>query len=258
MTRIDYNDALHRTYHEARRLSPETATLWMAVARGYVGERNAPAILDLGCGTGRFTPLLADAFGARVIGVEPADKMRSVAQEKSRHPNVQYLKGTAERIPAQDRSFDVGWVSMVVHHVSDLDACARELHRVVRPGGLVLIRNSFSGRLQTVRAYEFFPDALAIDNARLPKVETVRSAFEAIGFGFVDFRGVEQIIDTSLTEHVARIRQRGVSTFELISDEEFERGIRRMEQAARDEDPPKPVTERIDFLVMHRGGGAEE
>ena len=230
----------------------------MDVARGYVGERDGPTILDLGSGTGRFTPPLADAFGARVIGIEPADKMRSVAEKESPHPNVQYLKGTAEGIPAEDQSFDVAWLSMIVHHVSDLAACAKELCRVLKPDGLVLIRSSFSGRLQTVHAYEFFPSALAVDNARLPKVEAARSTFETNGFRFVDFRAVEQVINSNLAEHVARIRQRGVSTFELISDEEFERGIELMEQAARDEVPPKPVTELIDLLVLCRGGGGEE
>jgi len=257
MSKIDYDDNLHRTYHKARELSPETSRLWMAVAREYVGGRDRPTILDLGSGTGRFTPLLADAFGARVIGVEPADKMRSVAEKESRHPNVRYIKGSAERIPGEDESFDIAWLSMIVHHVSDLGACAKELCRVLKPDGLVLIRSSFSGRLQAVHAYEFFPGALAVDNARLPKVEAVRSTFETRGFRFVDFRAVEQVIDRSLTEHVARLRQRGVSTFELISDEEFERGIELMEQAARDEDPPKPVTELIDLLVLCRGGGGE-
>ena len=252
MSKIDYNDSLHRTYHKARELLPETASLWMDVARGYVGGRDGPTILDLGSGTGRFTPRLADAFGARVIGIEPADKMRSVAEKESPHPNVQYLKGTAERIPAEDDSFDIAWLSMIVHHISNLAACAKELCRVLKPDGLVLIRNSFSGRLQTVRAYEFFPSALAVDNARLPKVEAVRSTFETRGFHFVGFRAVEQVIDSSLAEHVDRIRRRGVSTFELISAEEFERGIKLMQEAAREENPPKPVTEMIDFLVLRR------
>jgi len=40
---------------------------------------------------------------------------------------------------------------MVIHHVGDVDACAGELHRVVKPGGLVFIRNVFSGQQDGAR-----------------------------------------------------------------------------------------------------------
>ena len=53
---------------------------------------------------------------------------------------------------------------------------------------------------------------------------------------------------------MTRMRKRGWSTSELISDEDFGRGIQLMEQAARKEDPPEPVTELIDLLVLRRPG----
>jgi hypothetical protein len=71
---------------------------------------------------------------------------------------------------------------MVIHHGPDLGACARELHRVVKPAELAFIRNTFSGRLAGIRPYEFCPSARAIDEARLPRVEQIRDAFEARGF----------------------------------------------------------------------------
>ena len=79
MGKIDFDDRLHRTYQKGRALLPETQALWMEVAGRYLGEARELTILDLGCGTGRFSPLLAEAFGSDVVGVEPADKMRAVA-----------------------------------------------------------------------------------------------------------------------------------------------------------------------------------
>jgi hypothetical protein len=59
---------------------------------------------------------------------------------------------------------------MVIHHVPDLDACARELCRFLKPDGLVFIRNTFGGRLEGIPHYEFFPSARAIDEAPRPLV----------------------------------------------------------------------------------------
>jgi SAM-dependent methyltransferase len=141
---------------------------------------------------------------------------------------------------------------MVVHHVPDLGACVGELHRVLKPGGLVLIRNAYRDRLAGIRHYEFFPSAGALDEARLPSVEAMQRAFEAGHFRLVALEPVEQVIDRTFREHVDRLRLRGMSTLALISDKEFEQGMARLEDAARSEDPARPVTEVIDLMVFKR------
>jgi hypothetical protein len=141
---------------------------------------------------------------------------------------------------------------MVVHHVPDLDACARELHRVVKRDGLVFIRNTFSGRLDGIRHYEFFPAARAIDEARLPRVERVREAFEVRGFTTHALDTIEQEIDPSLTAHYDRIQRRALSSFELLADSEFEQGLARMRAAIERETDPIPVREKVDLLVLRR------
>src|SRR2546425_12505685 len=107
---------------------------------------------------------------------------------------------------------------MVIHHVRNVAACARELHRVVKPHGLVFIRNVFSGRLDSVGYYEFFPSARAIDEARLPTVDGVRDAFVARGFAEVALDSIEQQIDPILQAHYERIERRALAAFELLTD----------------------------------------
>jgi ubiquinone/menaquinone biosynthesis C-methylase UbiE len=252
MNRTNYNGRIHEKYQEARRLLPETGRLWMDMVRRFVDATKDLTVLDLGSGTGRFSVLLADALHARVIAVEPSDKMRAVAMRDNTHTSVRYVKGSAEEIPLQDGSCDILWTSMVVHHISRLDRAAAEIHRVLRPEGKVFIRNSFKNRLDSTRFYEFFPSALAIDNERLPSVESVKRAFEQNGFQLEHFDAVQQVIDRTFKDHVERIRKRGLSTFELISDEEFQAGLRLMEKTAETEDPSREVTEKIDFMVFSR------
>lgn len=91
MTRVDYDRRLHQAYRAGRSLSAATGRLWMDAISGHVGRARADlTILDLGAGTGRFSVLLADAFRARVVAVEPSVKMRADAERGSAHPRVDY------------------------------------------------------------------------------------------------------------------------------------------------------------------------
>ena len=253
MTRVDYNRRLYSAYRDGRILSDDNGRLWMAaVGRHVGGARSNLVILDLGAGTGRSSTLLAGAFDAWVVGVEPSEKMRDEAVRGSAHPRVVYRDGSAASIPAAAGEFDFAFMSMVVHHVPDLSACAGELHRVVKPGGSVFVRNTFSGRLDSVPLYRFFPSARAIDEARMPRVEQVRDAFRAHGFDFVALDTIAQQIDASRQAHYERLEHRAISTFELMTDAEFREGLERMRQAVERETAPAPVVERIDLLVLRR------
>ncbi len=252
---IDYDQGLYRAYHEGHAMSEATGRLWMDALGRHLASRAGLAILDLGAGAGRFSPLLADAFGARVVAVEPSDMMRAEAARHRAHPRVTYLPGAAERIPAPDAEFDVAFLSMVIHHVRNRALGAREVFRVVKPGGIGFVRNVFSGRLDGVRYFEFFPEARALDEARLPTVTAVRDAFLAAGFAFVAFETVRQEIDPSLAAHYERIKRRAVSTLALLPDADYEAGLERMRRAAETETRPRPVVEEIDLLVLRRPGG---
>jgi ubiquinone/menaquinone biosynthesis C-methylase UbiE len=239
VTRVDYDRRLYRTYRAGRSLSPDTGRLWMDALAGHVGrDRSDLTILDLGAGTGRFSVLLAEAFASQVVAVEPSEKMRAEAERGSPHARVVYRDGAAGAIPAANGAFDFALLSMVIHHVPDLDACARELYRVVKPAGLVFIRNTFSGRLASIRHYEFFPSARAIDEARLPSVERIRDAFEARGFAMEALDTLEQEIDPSLAAHSDRLERRALSSFDLMTDTDFQQGLARLRLAAS-LDPPR-------------------
>jgi ubiquinone/menaquinone biosynthesis C-methylase UbiE len=104
--RVDYDERQWAVYERGRRLSPERAALWTCVLARYVDSNHHPTILDLGSGTGAYSQLLAEAFDASVIGVEPSARMRRVAEREHADPRVRYLDGAAERIPLPDDSCD--------------------------------------------------------------------------------------------------------------------------------------------------------
>jgi ubiquinone/menaquinone biosynthesis C-methylase UbiE len=80
-------------------------------------RRRPLAGLDVGSGTGRFTPALAQAFEP-VTGIEPAVR-REVAEAAARHPDVRYLAECAEDMPASSGSPDYALMFLSWYHVQD-------------------------------------------------------------------------------------------------------------------------------------------
>lgn len=99
-------------------------------------------VIDLGCGTGCFSELLAAHFGVQVIGIDPSQKMVDQARQRPATGNVVYRQGSGEALPLPDNSADLVFMSMIYHHLTDPTAVARECHRVLREGGYACIRNA--------------------------------------------------------------------------------------------------------------------
>jgi ubiquinone/menaquinone biosynthesis C-methylase UbiE len=254
---IDYDDMAAR-YQAGRALSEEAARAWTTALAPFVRGAAAPTILDLGAGTGRFAARFAVSFDARVIGVEPSAGMLAAAVRQERPKNLIYVAGTAERIPLADASCDLAWMSQVWHHVRDHRACAKDLQRVVRPGGHVLVRATFGDRLDGFPTlFQFWPASRAIC-AQLPTLRETVDVFKASGFAVVEHRRVQQVTAGSLQEFATRTKFRADSALALISDAEFQEGQAAVERTAAAEASPAPVVEIIDLLVFHHMTSAHE
>jgi ubiquinone/menaquinone biosynthesis C-methylase UbiE len=250
--RVDYDEHQHAVYAAGRGLTAPISELWTGIFARYIDARTRPTILDLGSGTGMYSQLLARQFDARVVGVEPSRRMREIAEREHAHDHVRYIEGTAGQIPVGDASCDVALLSNVIHHVEDRHACAAELDRVVRPGGLVLLRGTLLDSVPGVPFFDFFPTALAIDMQRMPSVDELAAVFASHGLEKVHGEVVRQQSAVDLQAYYDRIRHRAVSTLELIDDEDFEQGLERMREAARREHTPTPVFEPVNLVVFRR------
>jgi ubiquinone/menaquinone biosynthesis C-methylase UbiE len=246
---IDY-DQMSDRYQSGRSLSGAAAAIWTAVVASFLRDCAHPRILDLGSGTGRFSSLFARSLDATVVGVEPSTGMLAVAARQDRHDNLFYLAGSAESLPINRATCDLAWLSHVWHHIRDRSACAKDLSRVVRRGGHVLVRGTFGDRLEGFPAlFQFWPATRAIC-AQLPTINQTVGVFEANGFTLVEHRCIQQETAGSLGEFATRTRARADSALMLISDSEFEEGQMAIEAAASAECEPKPVVEVIELLAF--------
>ncbi len=108
------------------------------------GVQPGQRVLDVGCGTGYFARLLAQAVGpeGHVVGIDPSSAMISYARRQAGPAsNCQFQIGAAEALEFPAANFDVVVSSLVMHHLpEDLRVTALlEMRRVLRPGGSMLV-----------------------------------------------------------------------------------------------------------------------
>ncbi|HEY0388703.1 MAG TPA: class I SAM-dependent methyltransferase [Gaiellales bacterium] len=105
---------------------------------GLAGEVAGLRVLDAGCGPGLYAEQLA-ASGADVVAVDSSERMVRLAQERLGDRAVVQRADLEQPLRFDDGSFDLVVSALVIHYVADRAATLREFHRVLRPGGHVVM-----------------------------------------------------------------------------------------------------------------------
>ena len=245
---------LARAYADVRSdLSESIRTVWGEAFRSAVPTGMPRRVLDLGCGTGRFTVLLGQLFGAPTIGVDGSPAM---LHERLAAPGlpVAFMSADATALPFRKASFDVALLSMVYHLLSTAGvagAAVGELHRIVQPRGWVLLRTPSLEIIDRISWMPFFPGARALDERRLPPRRQIVATFDDAGFTTHTHRVIEHEFAPSPLHALEAVRRRPFSTLRLLPDAAFEEGLRRYEAHCRTA-PRMPLIEPLDFFVFQR------
>ena len=164
------------SYVKGRPDYPPEITAWL---RERVGLRSGVTVVDLGAGTGKFTPQLLQT-GAKVVAIEPVAQMRG--KLSTALPQVEALAGSAEAMPLPDASVDAVVCAQSFHWFATHDALA-EIHRVLKPGGrLGLVWNMRDGRVDWVAKLDAIVSRAEGDTPRYC-TGAWRQAFPFAGFG---------------------------------------------------------------------------
>jgi SAM-dependent methyltransferase len=117
-------------------------------------------------------------------------------------------------------------MTSVIHHIENKEMALREIYRILKGGGtIVVLTYSHSGvRKHLLRD---FPGVLAIDLKRIPSIPSLKSMMAMIGFRDVHHHVVQ--CDEGyvpVDDYLVRVRDKYISTLTLLSEEEFQRGLR--------------------------------
>jgi ubiquinone/menaquinone biosynthesis C-methylase UbiE len=246
-------DDIAERYDRSRALPADVERQWADLLTRHVGSRPAVSV-DLGCGTGRFTRILASAFGGRVIGIDPSRPMLTAAREALRvTPGVMLLQGRAEAVPLAPASADLILMSMSYHHVADKPAALASIRRTLRPGGAFCVRTCSREALDSYLYQRFFPEARAFDELRFPTRGGLVDEVTRAGFTRRRFETVRQRVADSLSSYRENAALRAHSDLQAVTDEQFAEGMRRFDEWIATQVADRAVFEEVDLFTFSAG-----
>jgi SAM-dependent methyltransferase len=131
-------------------------------------------VLDIGCGHGHIHPyLIGTDVPLKLFGTDVASTV--VEEARLMNPSVTYQSYGGEHLPYEDRSFDVAFTIAVMHHVppAQWPAFLKEMRRVVRPGGMIVVfeHNPINPLTQwVVRTCPIDENAVLLGSGRLSRL----------------------------------------------------------------------------------------
>ena len=104
-------------------------------------------VLDVGCGMGETTNLLANYYkGIHITGLDQDKALLEIAKSKPKTENstIEYLEGNAIQLPFDDNHFDFVFSRFLLMHVPDALTALKEFYRVCKKGGFLFLRSLIS------------------------------------------------------------------------------------------------------------------
>jgi ubiquinone/menaquinone biosynthesis C-methylase UbiE len=227
--RVDY-DLIASTYD--RRYQENDYSGVEAALTAFVGEPGDARVLEVGCGTGHWLRFVGDT-GIRVTGLDASERMLALA--KSQAPQAALARGSAERLPWQNRAFDRVLCINALHHFQDKFGFLSEAMRVLRPGGqLLTIGVDPHAGVDEWYIYKYFEKALEIDRGRYPASGQIREWMQAAGFADCTTRVIQHLtvrLDARTALQQGRLDKSVTSQLGVLTDEEYRQGIARVREA---------------------------
>ncbi|HEY0619715.1 MAG TPA: class I SAM-dependent methyltransferase [Kribbella sp.] len=200
--------------------------LWVREFARCVPEQRPLTVLDLGSGRGEFTPALAAEFGGDVYGVEPIATQRQIAALVAAHARVTYLEGSADVIPLPDQTCDLAVLIDPFEQFGVERFSLEEVARVLRRGGVVLIRSQFAEHLPELHWYRYFPSARQVDADLHPSLGRVRELAARAGLVVLPEPVlVSADVPRDLRASYDQLRRRSPAALKKLSADEREAGF---------------------------------
>jgi ubiquinone/menaquinone biosynthesis C-methylase UbiE len=248
---FDAGDLAER-YDRGRELPSETMQLWMDELASHM-PAGLSRVLDLGCGTGRFTAPLSRRLAVPVYGVDVSRRMLAVAAGTLAGSSGTLIQATAGKLPFRDASFDAALLSMVLHHIRLVPHATVELARVVRPAGILLIRTATIEIMSSYLWARFFPEGTTMEAARLLRADEIPPLVP--GFALRVHRVIPQQFASDPSDYCHKISERALSSLRAIPNAAFAAGLAALQRHCAAA-PQEPIYEDVDLFIFERTAAA--
>ena len=166
------------------------------------------SVLDVACGRGESSRVLAARFGCHVVGVdyssENIDRANALTAGFSLSGRVRFVQGDAERLPFEDSSFDVVICECSLCIFPNLGKALKEFRRVLRPGGRLGISDVILNKQVPASLQDLFGHVLCISGAL--SVDGYCDALESAGYSSIRSRDASGAISDMIERAERRAR----------------------------------------------------
>jgi ubiquinone/menaquinone biosynthesis C-methylase UbiE len=215
---------------DAERYSRDNLAFWtpIMVRLGRIRERDD--VLDVGCATGGLTASIAKATDAGLVGCDHSIAMLEYARRVRRGSSVQWVQGDAVRLPFADGSYDRIVASLVVHQIPDRERALRELSRVLRSTGVLLVRTVTPEAAAIWMPHGFFPSVARAQAARMPPIRHLIELLRGAGFAEVVTEAVVRHTRLELDDVERALRIEVADRYPFLDQDELDRGLVQMRE----------------------------
>jgi len=229
MRKADYRQ-ISVTYDVSRRLSEENLERWIKLISEKIGSYQKVDFLDLGCGTGRFSIPIAMRLGYSVTGTDISKEMILKAREKTGESQIKWVIQDVTTLSFPDCSFDVAFMSHLLHHVDEPLSVVKECYRILKPEGTIFNRYGAMENIRDDPEHRFFPEAVELDEACIPTIKQVEKWFRTAGFNDVSSETIAQQTYKSAEEILRKAELKSTSVLTLLSQPAFGHGLKTLRE----------------------------
>ena len=227
--KIDY-DATSKEFDNIRSTNPSHLDDWSNCIIRLGRIEKTSKVLDVGCGTGRYSLEIIQHTGANVVGLDFSRGMLSKASAKK---GGIWLQGDISNMPFKSGSFDTVIIMLVLQHVDDEALALSEAFRILRPGGHLTIGTVSHARIRR-HVMKHFPDAVRIDLDRFMPITELKWHLSHLGFNNVHHHLVcSQPVESNIDDVIHRFKKRYISTLALVPECDFEKNLAVFEKRLR-------------------------
>lgn len=217
--------------------------------KNIVSANNYNAILEAGCGTGRWINLFENS-NKNIFGLDFSLEMMKIPKTEKSYLNL--VNADAVKIPFKDNFFDLIFCVNAIHHFPDKPKFIKESKRTLSTNGMVAVFGVDPTIDKDWYVYNYFDSVYENDLKRFPTLDFLRKNLEAEKFVNVEIKSVEEVNNTRIGSDVFNdpfLQKNNCSQLANLTNEEYENGILKVKKQI-EQNPKTVFTTSVMFYLV--------